>query len=200
MGRPIGHLKPNLVCPDLESWIAQVIDDVSVIEREVEGTDGKLFSVQIRPYKNVENKIDGAVIALFDVSTLENQAAALEVATATGQALMSTVREPILLLRSDFVVLKTNHAFREKFHADVSDTEGRLVFELGNGQWDIPALRRLLVEVLPERKNFEAFEVDHEFPHIGRKKMFLDARRIESGRRKQGVILLVIRDVTGHGE
>jgi two-component system CheB/CheR fusion protein len=67
------------------------------------------------------------------------------------------------------------------------------VYELGNGQWDIPALRRLLEEVLPAHKNFANFAVEHDFSGIGRRKLWLDGRRIESVRTGAGVILLVIR-------
>jgi two-component system, chemotaxis family, CheB/CheR fusion protein len=198
IGRPIGHLKPNFLCPDLEAIITEAVDTVTVQERQVEGTEGQVFALQIRPYKSIDNRIDGAVVVLYDVSSVKDQAAALEVALATGEALISTVREPLLVLDSDLTVRKANQAFCDTFKTKSGDTEGRLLYDLGNGQWNLPGLRRLLEEVLPKQKNFEGFEVDHTFPSIGRRRILLDARRIESGRRKQGVILLVLRDVTAH--
>jgi two-component system CheB/CheR fusion protein len=102
------------------------------------------------------------------------------------------------VLDAGLTVQKANSAFYEAFRVVGSDTEGRLLYDLGNGQWNIPALRKLLEEVLPHQKNFEGFEVVHDFPGIGRRRILLDARRIESGRRKQGVILLVLRDRTNH--
>ena len=199
IGRPIGHLKPNFVYPELESLITQVVDTVTVQERQVEGNEGQVFNLQIRPYKSIDNRIEGAVVVLYDVSSVQDQAAALEVATATGEALISTIREPLLILDAGFKVQRANRAFADTFRVRPGDIEGRPLYELGNGQWNIPALRRLLEEVLPQQKNFEGFEVEHVFPDIGRKRMLLDARRIESGRRRQGVILLVVRDVTDHG-
>jgi two-component system CheB/CheR fusion protein len=199
VGRPIGHLKPNFLCPELESLIAEVVDTVSVREREVEGTDGRVFAMQIRPYKTVDNRIDGAIVVMFDVSSVQDQAAALEVARATGEALISTIREPILLLDKDLKVQKANRRFWERFQVSPGETEGRFVYDLDGGQWNIPELRRLLEEVLPEQRNFEGFQVEHSFARIGRRRMLLDGRRIESGRRKQGVILLIFRDVTDHG-
>ena len=198
VGRPIGHLKPNFLCPDLESLITAAIDTVSVRQRQVEGSEGQVFSLQIRPYKSLDNRIEGAVVALTDLSSLADQAAALEVARATAEALISTMREPLLVLDAGLTVQKANSAFYEAFRVVGSDTEGRLLYDLGNGQWNIPALRKLLEEVLPHQKNFEGFEVVHDFPGIGRRRILLDARRIESGRRKQGVILLVLRDRTNH--
>src|SRR4029077_3319288 len=78
VGRPIGHLKPNFLCPDLEEIITDVIDTVSIRERRVEGTDGRVFAMQIRPYKTVDNRIDGAIVAMFDISVTENQAEQLK--------------------------------------------------------------------------------------------------------------------------
>ena len=70
------------------------------------------------------------------------------------------------------------------------------MFDLGDGQWNIPGLRTLLRDILPDRKNFEAFLVEHQFPGIGHQRFLLDGRRIESGRWGEGVILLMMRDVT----
>ena len=198
IGRPIGHLKLNFAFPGLESLITETIEAVSIREREVEGLDGKIFNLQIRPYKTVDNRIDGAVMILFDVSSIEDQAAALDVARTTGEALMSTMRDPVLLLDGDFRVRRANRAFSETFGIEAPDVGGRFIYELGEKDWDLPELRRLLEEVLPQRKNFEGFAVDHVFGRVGRKRLLVDARRIESGRRREGVILLVIREAANH--
>ena len=128
-----------------------------------------MFSLQIRPYKTIDNRIDGAVMILFDVSSVEEQAAALEVARNTGEALMSTIRDPILLLDSDFRVRRANRAFAETFRIDAEEVAGRFIYEIGDKDWDLPELRRLLEEVLPQRKNFEGFEVNHVSARAGRK-------------------------------
>ena len=198
VGRPIGHLKPNFVCPDLEALITEAIDTISIREREVVGTDGRVFALQIRPYKTVDNRIDGAVLVVFDVSAMQDSASALEVATATGEALIASIREPILLLDSSFKVQRANQPFLDTFQVMATETDGRLLYDLADGQWNIASLRRLLEEILPEQKNFKDFEVEADFPRVGRKKLRVDGRRIESGRRKQGVILLMLEDVTNH--
>jgi two-component system CheB/CheR fusion protein len=144
----------------------------------------------IRPYKTVNNRIDGTVLALVSISS------SLRMARDTGEAIMSTVRDPILLLASDQKVQRANRAFYEKFAATPREVEGQCVFDLGEGQWNIPGLRTLLHDVLPDRKNFEDFLVEHQFPRIGYRRMLLDGRRIESGRWGEGVILLIMRDIT----
>jgi two-component system CheB/CheR fusion protein len=160
----------------------------------VESADGKTFALQIRPYQTVDNRIDGAVIVLFDVTNVQDSAAALNVAKITGEALISAIEAPVLLLDGDFKVQRANRAFGEMFRIGPEEAMGRFVYELGDRDWDLPELRRLLEEVLPQRKNFEGFSVDHVFARVGRKRLVLDARRIESGRRRQGVILLIVRE------
>ncbi|HWA76071.1 MAG TPA: PAS domain-containing protein [Polyangiaceae bacterium] len=110
---------------------------------------------------------------------------------------MSTVREPILLLDSELRVTRANSAFLQLFQMTAAESDGRFVYELGDRQWDIPALRRLLEDVLPEHRNFQDFPVEHTFVKLGFRRMLLDGRRIESARRGDGVILLVIRLESG---
>ena len=94
------------------------------------------------------------------------------------KTVVDIVREPILVLDKDLRVLKANESFYQTFQVDSQGTEGKLVYELGNGQWDIPSLRKLLEDILPKNNFFKGFEVIHEFPFIGRKVMILNARQI----------------------
>jgi two-component system CheB/CheR fusion protein len=187
VGRPIGHIRPNVELSDVETLIGESISAVAAREREVTDGQGNVYSLRIRPYKSVDNKIDGAVLMLIDVS-------ALKLARETGEAIMNSVGEPILMLNERLEIVRSNHAFREAFQVSAAETEGRFIYDVGAGQWDSPKLRTLLEEILPRRKNFEGFVVEREFPGLGRRKMVLDGRRIESGEPGGGVILLIIRD------
>ena len=193
VGRPIRHIKPNLGLLDLQTPAADVIETMVAYEREVEDDEGRAYLLRIRPYKSVDNRVDGAVLALFDISATRD---ALNVAKRTADALVTIVREPVLLLDSELRVIRVNQAFCTTFALKTEEVEGRFVYELADSQWDIPALRRLLEEVLPARKNFEDFVVEHEFPVIGRRRLLLDGRRIDSGTQTGGVILLMIRAET----
>ena len=190
IGRPIGHIKPNVRDIDLEVVMKDVVMTATVIEREVKDRDGNTFVLRARPYKDVDNRLDGVVLALFDVSS------ALETSRQIGEAIIGRVRDPILLLDADRRVRRANRAFCEMFNMSPEETDGRLVFDLGHGQWNIPALRQLLQDVLPQRRNFEGFVLEQDFPAIGHKKLLLDGERIESGQTGVGVILLVIRDAS----
>jgi len=116
------------------------------------------------------------------------------------KTLVDVVREPILILDKELCVLAANESFYKTFQVEAKETQNKLVYELGNGQWDIPALRKLLEDVLPKNTFLKGFEVAHEFPYIGRKMMILNARRIyrESVATEQSppIILLAIEDIT----
>ncbi len=109
---------------------------------------------------------------------------------------LSSIREPLLVLDSDLRVLAANHAFYHTFGVKPDETEGALIYDLGNRQWDIPKLRELLEEILPQNTEFHDFEVEHDFEGLGPKIMHLNARRIYKEADQTQLILLAIEDVT----
>lgn len=117
------------------------------------------------------------------------------------KTVVDVVREPILILDKDLRVMAANESFYRMFQVEAKDTEKKIVYELGNGQWNIPALRKLLEDILPKNTFFKGFEVAHEFPFIGRKVMILNARQIHPkedavSKLFPPIILLAIEDVT----
>ena len=112
------------------------------------------------------------------------------------QNIVETVREPLIILDADLRVTGASRSFYRAFSVTKEETEGRLIYELGDRQWDIPALRTLLEEILPERTQFDGFEVEHEFPRVGRRVILLNARRLISEERNATTILLAIEDIT----
>ncbi|MDY0222564.1 MAG: sigma 54-interacting transcriptional regulator [Desulfobacterium sp.] len=109
---------------------------------------------------------------------------------------LDSIHEPLLLLDSDLKVVKANRSFYMAFSVKPENTEGVLIYDLGNGQWNIPQLRKLLEEILPENTIFNDFEVEHDFEHIGPKIMHLNARSIYKDVNHTQFILLAIEDVT----
>jgi chemotaxis protein methyltransferase CheR len=110
--------------------------------------------------------------------------------------ILNSFREPLMVLDSDLKVLKANHSFYRTFDVSPEETEGILIYNLGNGQWDIPRLRELLEDILPQNSSFNDFEVEHNFADIGRKIMHLNARQIYRESSQTQLILLAIEDVT----
>ena len=112
-----------------------------------------------------------------------------------AQNIVDTVREPLLILDTTLRVRSANRAFYQTFHVSPAETEGQLIYELGNGQWDIPDLRTLLEDIVPKSSAFDDFELDHTFPVIGRRVMLLNARKLQAGHHGE-LLVLAMEDVT----
>src|SRR5579863_1601073 len=112
-----------------------------------------------------------------------------------AQNIVDTVREPLLILDATLRVRSANRAFYQKFHVSSDETEGRLIYELGNGQWDIPDLRTLLEDIVPKSSLFNDFQLEHDFPAIGRRVMLLNARKLRAGDHGE-LLVLAMEDVT----
>ncbi|WP_459557384.1 PAS domain S-box protein [Lacunimicrobium album] len=112
-----------------------------------------------------------------------------------AQSIVDTVREPLLILDATLRVHSANRAFYQTFHVSPGETEGRLIYELGNGQWDIPDLRTLLEDIVPKSSVFDDFELQHTFPVIGRRAILLNARKLQSDRHGE-LLVLAMEDVT----
>lgn len=195
VGRPLGDIRHNLIFPELETFIAEAISSISPREKEVQDHSGNWYLLRVRPYLTVENKIDGAVLLLVDVNTLKRTEARTEEARHFAQAVIESV-PPLAILELDLRVRKVNMAFYETFDVTAEQTEGRLIYELGNGQWNIPELRKLLEEIVPRATRFKHYEVTHHFEKLGRRTMLMSGCRVDHLR----AIVLSVEDITERKE
>ena len=113
-----------------------------------------------------------------------------------SENIINTVREPLIVLDQDLRVVTASRSFYEFFKVKPEETEGKLIYNLGNKQWDIPKLRELLEDILPQKTTFDNYEVEHDFTTIGKRIMLLNARQIKRALGKEHIILLAIEDVT----
>jgi hypothetical protein len=113
-----------------------------------------------------------------------------------AQAIVDTVREPLIVLDQDLRVVAASHSFYLRFKVDSETTLGKLLYDLGDGQWDIPKLRVLLGKIIPEKGTMEDYEVEHDFPGLGARTMLLNARKVFYAAGGPTTILLGIEDVT----
>lgn len=161
----------------------------------------------VKPYKTVDNRIDGVLMTLVDISDIKRSLLKITSAYDYANAIVETVREPLLVLSSDLRVITANKSFYDNSLTTPGETENRFIYELGNRQWDRPELRNLLEKVLPEDKAFSDLAIELETPNMGRRVMILNARRIhlEGPHSKtarnpsdkfDGLILLAIEDIT----
>ena len=121
---------------------------------------------------------------------------AAEEARRYAENIVETIREPLLVLDADLKIVSANRNFYKTFKVAPGETLGTFLYDLGNKQWDIPKLRELLEEVLPEKEAFDGFKVEHHFESIGYKVMLLNARQIHRKDIGTKMILLAIEDIT----
>ncbi len=190
VGRPITDIRDNLQIPDLAKLIQATIANLTPIQHEVRDTEGHWRSLEIRPYRTADNRIEGAVLALPDIDRLKHTEDYLK-------QIIDNVPVCLLVLDGALNVLLANGTFCSEFHVSQTDTLGKPFYDLGNRQWNIPGLRDLLERVLPEKKEVKEFLVTHDFPEIGQRTMLVSGRRLDNipfG--SPPTILLAIADAT----
>jgi len=177
VGRPLADLATVLDYPDLLSDAETVLQNLRPVEKQASAPDGSWYAVRIRPYRTARNAVEGLVVTFIDI-TLTKRAELVQAARAIADSVVDAVRGPLLVLDSTLRVVRANRSFYQLFRVEPSETDGRLVYELGSGQWNIPTLRSLLERTLEGERGFDGFEVKFEFPQIGSRQMVLDARRV----------------------
>jgi two-component system CheB/CheR fusion protein len=199
VGRPIGDIKIGLEIEDFEILLRDAIDNLRIETREVQDNQGRWYQLQIRPYKTVENKIEGLVLTLADVDKLKCTMKDLENARNVAQSIIQTMDVPLLVLDRTLKVVSANDSFCRTFQVSLQETENRPVYELGDRQFDITDLKRLLEKILPQNTVIQGFEVNAEFHRLGRRVFLLNARRL---RQEPGpdLILLALQDITPQKE
>ena len=192
VGRRISELQPHLRGVNLAEIARETISSVSPHEQEIQGKDGTWYLLRVRPYQTSDQRIAGAVFVFQDVDLFKRSLDESRSYTAT---LIESARESIVVLDGSLRVVNANNSFYKTFFVGPEETEGRFIYDLGRGQWNIPKLRTLLEDVLPAHSRIDDFEVHAAFPQIGEKVMRLNARRVESQTGKK-IILLTIEDIT----
>ncbi len=119
-----------------------------------------------------------------------------EVAWTYIRTVVDTVREPFLILDGELKILSANKTFYSTFQVGKAETVQKKIYDIGNGQWNLPKLKTLLEDILPKNTFFEDFKVDHKFPHIGKKTIVLNARKVYREYDKKPIILLAMEDTT----
>jgi two-component system CheB/CheR fusion protein len=196
MGRPMTDIAQKFKYKNLVEDAKEVLDTLVPKRIEIETEERRWYSVKIRPYRTDENVIEGVAIVFIDIHDLKLLEISLREERNLARNIINTVREPLLILDEKLRVASANQAFYWAFKTDPNSTENRFLYELANGQWDIPELRELLERMLPEKKALDDYEVEGKFPAIGRRKMHLNARMLLQEERGLNKILLAIEDIT----
>ena len=148
------------------------------------------------PVRDAAGDLIGVVMVFRDISEQREREQTARDALTYAESIVDTVRDPLLVLDAELRVRSASRSFYEDFGVKPQETEGQLVYELGNGQWDIPELRTLLEGILPKNGSFRDFEVTHTFEAIGRRRMLLNGCKVRQPGNHSELILLSIEDVT----
>lgn len=192
IGRPISKIKLNVGIPDLEKILMGVIKSLHPKTFEIKSVEENWYLVYIRQYRTADNKIDGVVAVFVDITDRKNAQQVIEDARSYAENIIETMQGPFIVLGDDLRVISANRAFYQTFKVNPKKTQGQFIYDLGNRQWDIPSLRKLLEDILPKNYTFTNYEVKHNFETIGPKVMLLNAIHLVSMR----MILIGIDDIT----
>ncbi len=195
VGRSLSDIKSNLKDDQLLTKAQTVLDSLVPIEQEVRTDNGAWYLARIQPYRTLDNIIEGAVLTFTDISKRIEAETAVQLARELAENIVDSIRAPLLVLDSDLQVVSANLAFYQYFQVMAADTIGRKIYDLGNSQWNIPALRELLEIILPRDQAVEGYQVEHDFPAIGHHKISVNARRIVGKTAEPSLILLTTEDI-----
>lgn len=196
IGRPVKHFAWKVDDETLLHDARAVLQKLTGIDAEVHSSAGRWYLRRVLPYRTHDDRIAGVVIAFIDITDRKLAQDAINEARLYAEAIIDTVRHPVMVLDGELRVQSINPAFCEAFNCPAAESRNHLLHELDHGAWDIPELRRLLHEVLSEARSFDGFEIEHVFPKRGRRHMLLNARKLAHGGNRAELILLAIEDVT----
>lgn len=162
-------------------------------ELELSVQNGNWYLAHIQPYRTLDNIIAGVVMTFTDISARVSAEAVVQTARRLSEGIVDTVLEPLVVLDASLKVVSASRSFYQYFKENTENTIGRLIYDLGNQQWNIVALRELLETILPQQQSFEGYVMEHEFPNIGLQKMVLNARRIVDSVGNTELILFAMR-------
>ncbi len=193
VGRPLADIRSELQGVDLLADAQTVLDTLVPVECEVRTASGTWYLARIQPYRTVDNLIDGVVLTFADV-TERVQALAVHKARDLAEAVVNTVREPLVVLDGALNTLSTNTAFCQAFGLKTPPPTGQPFFQLSQRLWDFPAMHELLETVLPQAHSFERRPLTHDFPGLGLRQLQISARRIVEKSGIGDLVLLAIED------
>lgn len=196
IGRPIVDIAQKFDDPGLLEDIHQVLGSRKIIEREIEAQDGRWFVRRVLPYITQDEQPDGTVLTFNDITDVKQSQQRAIAAQKYAEAIVETVREPLIILDQTLKVVSASCSFHRQFATTNAETVGHFIYELRGGEWDIPGLRKLLEGVAANETIVEGYEVKKDFPALGEQAIVVNARRIEGLDPSLNLILLSIENVT----
>lgn len=195
IGRPLTDVAPKVIVKDLKKMIIDVISSVTMKECDVQDENGHWYSMRVRPYKTRENKIDGAVISLIDIEGFKQTQIELSKMTLLTDGVMNITQWPILVIDTYFRVIQTNKAFYRKFQCLPEETLGHSLWNLNNGQWQLPRLKEFLEEIVNKNKVSATIEFELLINDMSKKIFKINGHFHEGKEQQQNLIFLTLEEV-----
>jgi two-component system CheB/CheR fusion protein len=192
----LSHINLTISISDLHKAVNEAVSTTSRQELEVQDQEGCWYELRILPYKTADNQVDGAVMILFDIHELKQSAALLAAARDYAEAIVETVRSPLIVLNQELRVQRANRAFYQTFQVTPQQIEQKFLLSLESRLWNISQLREHLLQVFFQDQPLNDFEIEYEFSGIGRKIILINACKITLQSNSLPTILLAIEDIT----
>ncbi|XUX00387.1 MAG: chemotaxis protein CheB [Dehalogenimonas sp.] len=191
VNRPISHITSQMGDYNIAAKAQKVLDTLIPVQESLESKDHHWYSMRILPYRTTDNSIAGVVVTFIDVSEQER----LKVALSYAESITDTLFQPTLVLDADMRIVTANMAFQEAFKTSRLDAEGKGLFEIGQGEWNIPELKKVIEGLIETGREVRGNSFEIDFKLIGHRKLCLNARTLnEKGEPRR--FLLGIEDIT----
>ncbi len=196
IGRPINHFAPKFVDERLLDDAHSALDRLVTLEAEIQSSEGRWYLRRVLPYRTRDNRIAGLVITFIDIHERKLASDMVNEARIYAQAIVATVRQPLIVLDADLRVRSANRATQAMFELPTEDIEGKLVYEVASEKLSGARLRGVLEEVLPKNQMFEDMEVAFGPEGAGQRTVLLNGRRLERNGGRERLILLAAEEIT----
>jgi two-component system CheB/CheR fusion protein len=189
VGRPLTDLKLSVTVSNIEQMLTEVIDSISTKEAEVQDKEGRWCILRIRPYRTLENKIDGAVLMLIDIDRLKR-------AHQQVESILQAISEPLLVVDEELRVVMASTSFYETFRTTPQEADHGIFYKVGPCHWNMQELRDRLEEVRLRNRRLDNLEVECRLDEQGSQTFLVSARQLEASSAGKPVILLTMRDIS----
>nr|WKN36893.1 chemotaxis protein CheB [Tunicatimonas sp. TK19036] len=197
IGRSIDHFTTKLKNVSLMSITHSVMETEQPLEREVSlQSEEKCYLMRVLPYRKADGTMNGLVITFVDISEIKDAQIEIKNARLFAENIVNTFTDPLIVLNAELKVISANPAFHTTFKAIPEHISDQLIYDLGNGYWNLPALHHLLEDIIPEKSLVTGYQIEHDFPDIGHRIMLFNAITISQTGNIPDLVLLAIRDIT----
>jgi two-component system CheB/CheR fusion protein len=195
IGRPIADLKPRINVSDLEEVLSQVLHTLQPYERDVEDYDGHSYVMRVRPYRTVDDRIDGAILQLLDVSEIKRSLEQARYARDYAEAIVNTIREPLAVLDSQLRIRDANRSFYRAMEIREGTAAGESVFDVSSGQFGSQVIRDLFDQLKRGATELTDVEIEPKSRHGEIRTLLVNARRLSSPAQEE-LVLMAFEDIT----